>query len=175
MRRGTYTALAATLLALTLLGCAPVPTEPEEATSSAGFPQIDAEPTRPALTDFSYLTGAWTVTATLTEIDKGIMREAADQPAQSWACMVEGSTMTLVTGARTYVGTIMPELDEGWVYTARAHYRDEDGTAWTSAIEVHGKPTGDATFSGEMEGAIDSDLGGRLYRARWDIEGRRQR
>jgi len=175
MRRGTYTALAATLLALSLLGCAPVPTEPEEEASSAGSPQVNAEPTRPAPADFSYLTGVWTVTAILTEIDKGIMREAADQPAQSWECTVEGSTMTLVTGTRTYVGTIMPELDEGWVYTARAHYRDEDGTAWTSAIEVHGKRTGDATFSGEMEGAIDADQGRHLYRARWDIEGRRQR
>jgi len=109
------------VLASVLAGCTPVPedAETEEATVDSEAAPVVVEPSEPVgSTDFTYLPGTWSVSATLDEIDKGAMREAADQPSQRWEIALDGTVMTLVTDTHTYVGTIEPELDSGWVFTA---------------------------------------------------------
>lgn len=163
------------VLASVLAGCTPVPedAETEEATVDSEAAPVVVEPSEPVgSTDFTYLPGTWSVSATLDEIDKGAMREAADQPSQRWEIALDGTVMTLVTDTHTYVGTIEPELDSGWVFTAVTTENDEDGEVWTSAIEVHGKRTGDSTFAGSMEATVVSG-GAHQYKARWTLEGRR--
>jgi hypothetical protein len=165
--------LAGALLCLLLAGCAPVPEDAAEGEGEEVVAPI-VDPVNPAETaDFSYLEGTWSVTAALTEIDAGTMREAADQPLQRWEFQIDGSAMTLVTDTRTYVGTIEPELDEGWACYGQATYEDEDGAGWTSAIEIHGKRIAEGTFSGRMQATVDSASGNHQYTASWDVEGHR--
>lgn len=173
MRRSMRIAVVGALLLHALVGCSPVPAEPAEEESTSEPAPVQVEPSEPVPADFTYLAGIWAVRSTLTEIDKGTMREAAEQPSQRWECQLDGSTMTLITDTHTYVGTIEPELDTGWVYTAEAAFADEDGAEWISRIEVHSKRTGDSSFAGSMERTIDSPQGEHLYTASWDIEGRR--
>lgn len=165
----------ALLLASILAGCSPVPEDAEseeESVASEAAPVV-VEPSEPLeSTDFSYLPGLWSVTATLVEIDKGAMRGAADRPSQRWEITLDGTAMTLITDTHTYRGTIEPELDAGWVFTAVTTETDEDGETWTSAIEVHGKRAGDSTLAGSMEATVESG-GNHQYEARWDLEGRR--
>lgn len=167
--------LLALALALLLAGCSVVPDDPAlEEGSEETTGQPSAEPAVPSETDFSYLNGAWLVTATLTDIDEGAMREAAEMPSQRWECVVDGAEMTLVTDSHTYTGTIAPELDSGWVFVATASFEDEDGESWSNELEVHGKRTGEAIFAGGMELSVDSASSGHQYEASWDIEARRQ-
>jgi hypothetical protein len=161
------------LLGLSACDAAPGPDQLEETPS----PPTPAPATAPAESpDFSYLTGTWTVTTTLTDIDNAMMTGAANQPGATWSCEVTGDTMTLLTDRHEYEGTLTPEADNGWVYEASATFTDEDGYTWTSTIEVHGKPTstGLDSFVGTMTGSIDSDDEGHLYTAEWGIEGVRQ-
>lgn len=166
------------VLVIALVGCTPVPTDAESDDADETVVEPDVvgvePPAAETAADFTYLGGTWTITAELTEIDKGTMRDAAERPTQRWDCTVDGSTMTLVTDTHTYSGTISSELDEAWVFTATAELVDEDGYAWTSAIEIHGRPTGDGLMAGTMEESVDSAERGHEYTAGWRIEGRRQ-
>ncbi|MBN1193511.1 MAG: hypothetical protein JXA36_07480, partial [Coriobacteriia bacterium] len=156
---------------LTAFGCTsePEPTEPAETKDDAGA--TSAEPR-----DLTYLTGTWTVTTELVEIDEPAMTPAADQPGTTWKCVVDGENMTLTTDRHEYTGSLTPMGDNGWVYEATATFTDEDGYTWTSTIMVNGSsPAGDDdTFSAAMSGSIDSDAEGHLYTARWTVEGARQ-
>ena len=173
-------ALLVLMLSLALVGCSDSPdTEPTDAGQPAddvGAEESEAPEASTEATDFSYLTGRWTVTTELTEIDNAMMTIAADQPGATWECTVSGNTMHMVTEAgHEYDGSLSPEGDNGWVYEATATYTDEGGSTWISTIEVHAKPMSSTdAFVGGMIGSIDSDTDGHLYKATWDIEGQRQ-
>lgn len=170
--------LLALALVLSGLGCSK---EPE---STAPAPSVDetAEQETPSeeapveAPDLSYLTGTWTVATELAEIDNAAMTPAADQPGATWECVVVGDTMQLNTDRHEYTGMLTSEADGGWLYEASATFTDEDGHAWTSTIEVHGKPENASldSFVGSMTGSNDSDIDGHLYTATWDLEGTRQ-
>lgn len=170
------TLLVTLALVLICAGCAPVPVEPsEEADEALEEPAVQVEPATPAAeADFGYLSGVWTVSATLTDIDQGAMRELADRPAQRWECVVDDGTLTLITDTHTYMGPLEPELDTGWVFIAVAESQDEDGETWINGLEVHGKRTGEATFAGTMQLTVDSAIQGHQFAAEWDLEARRQ-
>ena len=165
------------VLALAAFGCTPESeppgessgTEPAEAEDDAG--STSAEPR-----DLSYLTGTWTVTTELVEIDEPAMTPAADQPGATWSCVVAGESMTLTTDQHEYTGSLTPIGDDGWVYDATATFTDDDGYTWVSTIMVNGSSSvgDDDTFSAAMSGSIDSDAEGHLYTARWTVEGKRQ-
>lgn len=171
--RLALTTLLALVLALGSLGCS---AEPEATLPEPPPTETGGEEAAPAeAPDFSYLTGAWSVTTELTEIDNAMMTAAADQPGAQWECVVTGDTMVLNTDQHEYVGTLTPEADSGWVYEASSTYTDEDGYTVTSTIEVHAKPTSTEldSFAGTMTGTIDTD-DGHLYTATWNLEGMRQ-
>ena len=164
------------VLALAAFGCAaedePSSTsaEPKEtAPDDAG--EDSAEPA-----DLTYLTGTWTVTTELVEIDEPAMTPAADQPGATWTCAVDGETMTLTTDQHEYTGTLTAVGEGGWIYNAQATFTDEDGYTWISTILVNGssEPGDLDTFGAAMSGSIDSDVEGHLYTARWTVEGARQ-
>lgn len=172
--RHALLALLALALAFGSLGCtaAEEPSaEPAPAETSDDTGAASAE-TR----DLAYLTGTWTVTTELVEIDNAEMTPAADQPGATWECTVAGDTMTLRTDRHEYTGSLVPMGDDGWVYDASATFTDEDGYTWTSTLLVNASsPPGDSdTFSAAMSGSIDSDVEGHLYSARWTVEGARQ-
>ena len=172
--RFTLGALLGLILAVGSLGCSAEPeaTDPEPPADEIGGQ--DAAPVEAP--DFSYLTGTWTVATELTEIDNAAMTPAADRSGATWECVVEGSTMTLLTDVHEYTGTLTPEAEGGWKYAASATYTDEDGYTWTSTITVNGKPTNTDlnSFAGGMTGSIDSDVDGHLYTATWSVEAQRQ-
>jgi hypothetical protein len=182
MRRSLLALLLVSVLVLTpgLTACGDSQ-EPEESEPAvaAGADEALSEPPvempeEPLDTvDFSDLTGTWTVSTVLTEIDNQAMTPAADQPGATYEWSVSGDSMTMLTDEHRYEGLLMPE-DDGWVYHAVATYVDETGTEWTSTIELHGMMVGDDAFSGELIGTIDSASEGHLYTAHWDIEGVRQ-
>lgn len=163
-------------LAVTAFGCAsePEPAEEPSATEPADAGDLGATTVKPI--DAAYLTGTWTVTTELVEIDNEMMRPAADQPGATWTCAVEGDTMTLATDQHEYTGRIGVVAQTGWVYDASATFTDEDGYTWVSTIVVNANsPDGDLDeFEGAMSGTIDSDSEGHLYTARWTVEGKRQ-
>jgi len=169
--------LLALALAFGSLGCSAEPesTLPESPAEEAGESEATDNDATAEAPDFSYLTGAWSVTTELTEIDNAMMTTAADQPGAQWECVVTGDTMVLNTDKHEYIGTLTPEADSGWAYEASSTYTDEDGYTVTSTIEVHAKPTITDldSFAGTMIGSIDTD-GGHLYTATWNLEGTRQ-
>ena len=169
--------LLALALAFGSLGCSaePEPTLPEPPAEEAGESEATDGETPAEAPDFSYLTGAWSVTTELTEIDNAMMTTAADQPGAQWECVVTGDAMVLNTDKHEYVGTLTAEADNGWAYEASSTYTDEDGYTVTSTIEVHAKPTNTDldSFAGTMTGTIDTD-DGHLYTATWNLEGARQ-
>jgi hypothetical protein len=165
----------ALVLALAAVGCSSGAGSAEDSSATEPAETDDAGATSAEFRDLSYLTGTWTVTTELVEIDNPAMTAAADQPGATWECVVAGDTMTLVTDRHEYTDTLRPEAEGGWVYEASSTFTDEDGYTVTSTIAVSGKPTStdlDA-FVGGMTGTIDTP-DGRLYTAQWDIEGRRQ-
>lgn len=181
MRMHRIIGLTAILIVLALAGCGPVPDEPdggEETSEQTGVVepgQPELEPASPAeAADFSYLTGKWDVVATLTDIDRTAMQEGADVPRQHWECTLKDTTMTLVTDTHTYVGTLEPEIGDGWLFAGVANLTDEDGVAWTNHLTLRGVPAGDDAIAGTMELAVDSDSLGHSYTANWDFEGHRQ-
>jgi hypothetical protein len=169
--------LLALVLAFGSLGCSAEPesTLPEPPAGETGESESTDDGAAAEAPDFSYLTGVWSVTTELTEIDNAMMTTAADQPGAQWECVVAGDTMVLNTDKHEYNGTLTPEADNGWMYEASSTYTDEDGYTVTSTIEVHAKPTSTDldSFAGGMTGTIDSD-DGHLYTATWDLEGTRQ-
>jgi hypothetical protein len=185
MRRSLIALLLITVLALALglSACGgseePEESEPAVAEAADGTNEALSEPPvempeEPMDTaDFSDLTGTWTVSTVLTEIDNPAMTPAADQPGATYEWSVSGDSMTMLTEEHRYEGLLMPEGD-GWVYHAVATYVDETGTEWTSTIELHGTMVDDDAFTGELIGTIDSAGEGHLYTAHWDIDGVRQ-
>jgi hypothetical protein len=176
-RTTTLIVLLALVLALGGLGCSAEPesTPPAPAAGETGAQDTSSEEAPAEAPDFSYLTGAWTVTTELTGIDNAAMTPAADRPGAQWECVVVGDTMQLNTDRHEYTGLLTPEADGGWLYEASATFTDEDGYTVTSTIEVHAKPTNTDldSFAGYMTGTIDTD-DGHLYTATWDLEGTRQ-
>jgi hypothetical protein len=166
------------VVVVALAACAPVPAEEKEADDEGALAEpevVGAEPPATVLpADFTYLNGVWTISAELTEIDKGTMAAAAERPAQRWECTVTDGTMTLTTDTRTYTGTIARELDDAWVFTATSELTDEDGYTWTSAVEIHGRRTGEGLLAGTMAESLDSAEGSHEYTAEWRVEGRKQ-
>ena len=174
LRRISLVALAL-VLALTAFGCTSATKPAEDSSATEPAETDDAGATSAEFRDLSYLTGTWTVTTELVEIDNPAMTAAADQPAAPWAWVGAGDTRTLVPDRPESPDTLPPEAEGGWVYEASSTFTDEDGYTVTSTIAVSGKPTStdlDA-FVGGMTGTIDTP-DGRLYTAQWDIEGRRQ-
>lgn len=174
-RRIALMALAL-VLALAAFGCA---SEPEPATEPSGTEPAEADDTGAASAeerDLSYVTGTWTVTTELVDIDNEVMRPAADQPGATWQCEVSGDSMTLLTDQHEYTGSLTPVGETGWMYNATATFTDEDGYTWVSTIIVNAScPAGVLdTFEAAMSGTIDSDTEGHLYTARWTVEGVRQ-
>jgi len=159
------------ILFLAIAGCSAITSPPRRPAPPPPSPVAPAEEP-----DFSFLTGTWSMTTELTSIDNPVMAAAAEQPTDTWACVVTGDTMVLVTDRREYSGTLAPEAESGWVYEAKAAFTDEDGYTWTSAIEVHGKPTSldFGSFAGGMTDSIETADEGHLYTATWDILGTRQ-
>lgn len=178
MRR--LSCLIVIVLMLAAAGCGPVPEEITEQVGTSEQAEV-VESGQPALEsaspadpdDFSYLAGTWRVTATLTDIDRPAMQERAEIPQQQWECHLDGATMTIVTDAHTYVGTIEPAIGHGWVFTGTAELTDEDGVSWTNRLTLEGVPAGDE-IAGTMELAVDSESLGHSYTADWDFEGERK-
>lgn len=178
---GRIIACVALALSLTATGCAPLPTSTEstESQQEQGSPSGDEQPQIESAApieemDFGYLAATWTIDAELTTIDRGAMREQADRPSHQWECTLQGDTMTIITDAHTYVGTIEPQLDDGWAFSGTAELTDEDGAEWVNTLTVSGLRTGDDTIAGTMTLAVDSAVLGHSYTAEWDFEGHRQ-
>jgi len=172
--RHALLALLALALASGTFGCAAAE-EPSVEPAPAGT-STDAGAASAETRDLTYLTGTWSVTTELVEIDNAEMTPAADQPGATWECEVAGDTMTLRTDRHEYTGSLVPIGDNGWVYDASATFTDEDGYTWTSTLLVNASspPGDDDTFSAAMSSSIDSDAEGHLYSARWTVEGERQ-
>src|SRR5574340_7520 len=142
-RRLWLVAPFALVLALSLVGCKP--TESPGASGTTG--PSAAEPETAVEADLSYLTGAWSVTTTLTDIDNSAMTMAADQPGAQWSCEVDGTTMKLLTDQHEYTGTLKAQGANGWTYGAEATFIDESGYTWTSSIKVRATQDGDDSFT----------------------------
>ena len=179
-RRVALVALAL-VLALVAFGCTsePEPAEEPSATEPAGTEPAESDDTGTSSAearDLSYLTGTWTVTTELIEIDNEMMRPAADQPGATWQCEVTGDSMTLLTDQHEYTGSLTPVGETGWTYNATATFTDEDGYTWVSTLLVNASSPGEDLdeFEAAMSSTIDSDVEGHLYTARWTVEGKRQ-
>lgn len=176
LSRRLLRALLSLALALTTFGCT---SEPDADSSAEPAPAETSEPADYASAnprELTYLTGTWTVTTELVDIDNAAMTAAADQPGATWECKVSGDTMTLRTDQHEYTGSLVPIGDNGWVYDASATFRDEDGYTWTSTMLLNASspPDDNDTFSAAMSSSIDSDVEGHLYSARWTVDGTRQ-
>ncbi len=169
-RRVTLVVLALSL-AFGSFGCivkdaGPGETEPTSAETHDESAQR-AEGIDPAI-----LEGRWVVATTLTDIDNEEFWFLGDKPSAQWECTLDGAVMEMQTVDNRYSGVVKSNGND-WVYEGLATYTDEDGATWTSTIVVRATQDGDDSFTGEMEGSIDSDADGHLYTGTWELVGER--